>query len=85
MASRHCGPSPQGVKTEEAIYSMALRLKKIDPKKKIFFYFATDQQGINCYAAGKDYLVSVHVRACVRAYVCVRVRVCALFARLRWS
>ena len=36
----------------------AVRLKKIDPTKKVFFYFATDQQGIRCYAAGKTYNVS---------------------------
>eukprot|EP00729_Bicosta_minor_P005885 gene5885-30384_t len=50
-----CTGMGAGVKTEDAIYSEAIRLKKLDPTKKIFFYFATDQQGIDCYNAGEEY------------------------------
>lgn len=52
-----CTGMGAGVKTEDAIYSEAIRLKKLDPTKKIFFYFATDQQGIDCYNAGEEYKV----------------------------
>ena len=37
------------MKTEEAIYSEAVRIKKASPDTKVIFYLATDQQGLNCY------------------------------------
>jgi hypothetical protein len=46
-----CTAIASGVKTEEAIYATAQRLKKIDPTLKVLFYFATDQQGLQCYDA----------------------------------
>jgi len=41
--------------TENAIYTTAAQLKKIDPTIKVFFYLATDQQGIQCYAANSEF------------------------------
>lgn len=42
--------------TEEAIYTTARAIKQTDPTVKIIFYWATDQQGISCYEAGKEWL-----------------------------
>lgn len=42
--------------TEDAIYSTAVKLKAIDPTIKIFFYLATDQQGLRCYAANAEFM-----------------------------
>jgi hypothetical protein len=39
------------MKTEEYIYETAIRIKKQDPSTKVIFYWATDQAGLNCYAA----------------------------------
>jgi len=41
--------------SEVGIYSTAQRIKQQDPTIKVFFYWATDQQGINCYAAGDTF------------------------------
>jgi len=46
-----CTGVRSGVTTEEAIYATALQLKAKQPKAKVLFYLATDQQGIQCYAA----------------------------------
>lgn len=50
-----CTGVQSGVKTEEAIYTTAMQLKKINPATKVFFYLATDQQGISCYAANDEF------------------------------
>ena len=41
--------------TEDAIYTTARAIKKLDPTVKVLFYWATDQQGIHCYAAGAEF------------------------------
>ena len=46
-----CTGVASGLKTEEAIYGTAQRLKKANPAIKVIFYLATDQQGLQCYAA----------------------------------
>jgi hypothetical protein len=50
-----CTGIRSGVMTEDAIYATAQRLKKADPKTKVIFYLATDQQGLNCYAANATF------------------------------
>ena len=39
------------MKTEEAIYSEAVRIKKASPDTKVIFYLATDLGKLDCYAA----------------------------------
>jgi hypothetical protein len=51
-----CTGFSSGFKTEDAIYSTAAAIKKKNPKTKVFFYLATDQQGIRCYAANDEFL-----------------------------
>lgn len=51
LSLEKCSGSADGVKTEEAIYTMAQQIKEIDPTIKVFFYWATDQEGIRCYDA----------------------------------
>lgn len=51
LSLEKCTAIGSGVKTEEAIYTTARQLKKIDPTIKVMFYLATDQQGLGCYAA----------------------------------
>ena len=47
-----CTGQANGTATEDAIYANAMKLKKNNPGTKVFFYWATDQQGIHCYKAG---------------------------------
>ena len=51
-----CSGEQDGISTEEMIYSTAYQLKKLDPSLKIFFYWATDQQGLRCYDANDEFL-----------------------------
>ena len=48
------GPGP----TEANIYATAALLKSKDPSVKVLFYWATDQQGIWCYAAAQTLLAN---------------------------
>ena len=51
-----CTGVSSNLTTEEAIYETAAALKAKDPTTKVFFYFATDQQGLHCYACYAEYM-----------------------------
>jgi hypothetical protein len=49
------GSNVPGLKTEDAIYQTAAQLKALKPSIKVMFYWATDQQGLHCYAANQTF------------------------------
>ena len=56
LSLEKCTGSSAGLKTEEAIYSTAARLKAANPAQKVIFYLATDQQGARCYAFNDEFV-----------------------------
>lgn len=51
-----CTGVANGGITEDGVYHTAQQLKKRDPSIKVFFYWATDQQGIQCYGANEEWI-----------------------------
>ena len=59
-----CTGRPQGIKTEDAVYSMAGKLKALNPAIKVLFYLHTDMVSLECYLAHTEYMARPdwHVR-----------------------